>query len=461
MDKIIEVLKKCEFTTETFKQLDETCSFGVNAKTVKGKVIYESDKKITVTIRVINKTSYKILTATKNGLNSLQTKQDKTTEMNKLAICQKNGNKCCVDGEVIERSKINLTHFCVEYDGEDLIEEYHRRTKNVGIICDVFKIDAKKSCFVDTSVCRNIAHSQLKYLQGVEQVTHDECKYLDGACKGALQYANKEKVINNCFDYDINSMYSFLMARSDFSFPLTEGVEVPLDVVFDSKGYTNIVELEIYKLKIKGTHKYWVNTPDNYYTTYQIELLELLKIPYEIVGDTKLLYSEPVKSKDIFKYLDTIFDLKANGNKYAKGVLNCTWGNLSRKKDYIIPIEDLDDRHINSILQIDINKGCVLLQSPVKPYKHSTGRLKTFLLAYARLYLVKHILLPLEKKGFEIHQVNTDGFITNAKPDEMASIYPISKKMGDLKLEKEFKGKHTIKHVTRIDEFESVFDDVD
>jgi len=221
----------------------------------------------------------------------------------------------------------------------NLKAEYEMRKKDLNELCDLFHVEASAYMYNEKILTRAILYENIKYLQDCDHVTIEENKYLNGAFVGALNYAQYDKPFCDGYGYDINSFYPYVMSNTDFKFPLTEGT-----LKRTNKKYA----LEIKKLKINGTHKYWRNSPENYYDSYQVELLDLLKIPYEEVDEPKLCFREPVNSSSLFSYFNDIYDLKKNGNKHAKLILNSCHGQLSRKKEYEIDADNLKDHEVDT-----------------------------------------------------------------------------------------------------------------
>jgi hypothetical protein len=364
MKKVFESLKNADgkYDKELFEKLDKELSFGVNAETYKKKKIYTSEKPMGITVEIISAKHKKYRVLERKGFGSLRIRDGGI----KLALCNEE-DQCCIETSKgfkrVNRQDLDCeTYHVLEYEGNDLEDEFKRRKEGMTEICNLFGLDAKLSCYAPTIACRNIAFDNLRYLRYCQHISEEEAKYIDGSCRGALQYAMKGKIVVDSYDYDINSMYPYLMSLETFRFPMNVGKEVPINE--KRKG-----SLEIKQLKIQGTHKYWVNTPDNYYNTYQISLLDYLKIPYEVVGETKLIYENCFRGVDVFDYLNDIFALKAKGNKYAKDVLNCTWGNLSKKKEHTVAIENINEENFDKIKQIDVIKGYAILVED-RPYKH-------------------------------------------------------------------------------------------
>lgn len=92
-------------------------------------------------------------------------------------------------------------------------------------------------------------------------------------------------------------------------------------------------------------------------------------------------------------------------------------------------------------LLIILSQETFFLLREDQPFKYPFGRIKTYLNSYLRLCLVRDYLFKFENQGFEIYQVKTDGFATNAQPHEIT----LGVEMGDLKVEKEFLGDWQVK----------------
>ena len=229
------------------------------------------------------------------------------------------------------------------------------------------------------------------------------------------------------------------MTRKMFMFPMMEGKEV----CRTDEREKNM--LEIYDLEIKGIHKYWRNSPDNKYNTYQIKILELLGIPFKYVGETKLQFQNCVRGSDVFGYMKEIFEMKKEGNSFAKDLLICSWGEFCREKSFTVPITELRDDQINNVVEWCLEKNLAYVNTDgERHYKHATARIKPFILSYQRWQLLKNIVIPLEKSGYEVYKIKTDGVLTNAPEEEMSKIYKLGSDIGQLKVEKNYTGKFEI-----------------
>jgi hypothetical protein len=316
---------------------------------------------------------------------------------------------------------------------EEFPEQLKARKKDMDQIGKHFGISAFHYCYDEVQLTRAIFYNNVKYLHGCQHVTKEEAVFLKGAFVGPMNYANVGKQLSNGYGYDINSFYPFVMSKDkNFSFPLSEGF-----IKVTNKKYA----FEIKKLTIKGTHKYWVNSKNDYYDNYQVELLNLLNIPYEEhPEEPELCYPEVVRGKCLFSYFDDLYDMKKNGNKHAKLILNSLWGTLSKHKEFEIAGNNLKDSEIPKVIRYIESRNVFILRED-QPFKYPFGRIKTYLNSYLRLCLVRDYLFKFENQGFEIYQVKTDGFATNAPPEKVS----LGIEMGDLKVEKEFSGDWQVK----------------
>ena len=447
------------FTEEYFKNMEESECIGILAKDHKDNVIYQTDRKIYVEVKIKNKSELKRKKPEAKKWMSLQ-----TFDTLPIALVDSEKNEAYTgENENCKLSDLKGKNMILidAPAGVDVKTAFEKRMRDFKEVCKTFDLDEEKMFNHEVVIARRLAYNTLSEINGCEYVTKEENIQIDGSVRGALTYFEKTSVAD-CYDYDVNSLYPFCMSKTDFRFPLRIAEKKKVKSNYKIK-VNPTKRLEIYKLKILGTHKYWRDTKDNYYNTYHIEILNLLGIEYEIDGNSKWVYNEPVKSSNIFSYFDKLYELKANNNKFAKMVMSSTWGALSREKAFEVRLEDLKETSLNDIVQIRIDKGYAVLNSSLsnEPYKFKTARLKSFLLAYARLFMLKNIVLPLEERGHHVYLVNTDAVVTNANPDQMNFIYPISDAMGDLKIEKELKGVHDIVHLRSIQKQHDIFEDID
>jgi hypothetical protein len=443
----IKLDDKNRMTKESCTDYEATSTIGMYGKT-KDKVIYETDRKVYYKAHMIS---------VKEGVKYLESKTHFSVQPNPQGVTMKHVKEMAVHNvqkdEYYCKSKGSFKledidnkfdYKIYEYkdDERPAKEIFDERVKAFEEIGNMMNVDVKKLLYCDILVSRQIAYDHLKYLHGCEFIDAEEGVILDASTRGPLNYAMKG-LITNVWDYDFNSMYIHIMSQSDFRFPMTK----PKKVNKIKSGY-----LHICKCEVKGLHKWFVRTPDDYYNTYQLDLMDLLKIPY-VVNRNEIYCYDYVESKDIFDYMVPMYQLKAKGNKYTKQVLNDTWGSLGKKGQFTVPFDQLLDEAIKNVVHIDPVKNIVTIEDKERPYRHASGRIKSFLMAYARLMLVE-TMLKVENAGYEIYQANTDGFISNIPPEQMTEIKTISSLMGDIKIEKVYKGTYDVKHVRRVDKVE-------
>lgn len=449
MDALKKLYRTQKLTKDTTPSVEHQLGLGLQIKTAEqnkrlGKkiLINETIRDVFMDVRIKNKTTFELkCSKTGDGIRSLNPTGIPTLNYMPLAISLGSTYYCKRDGESSTLPKghkvIDLKHLMYG----SLEEEFYGRIKDLTEACAFFGVDASKYNYNERTLTRVICYSNVKYLQGCQHVTLQESEILDGAMVGALNYADCNRSFANGYGYDVNSFYPFVMSHTDFRFPVTEGkwTSKPSSRLFDE------APLEVRKLEILGTHKYWRNSPDNYYDTYQMQLLDLLGIPYKAVDDRCLRYSEPVKSSTLFSYFDDLYEMKKNGNKHAKLLLNSCHGQLSRKKDFEVDADTIRDELLEKVVGYVESRNTFVIRDE-RPFKFVFGRIKNFLYSYVRLSLVRDYILPIEEKGFEIYQIKTDGFTTNAPP----SVVTLGKNMGDLKLEKEFEGNWRVKNTKQI-----------
>lgn len=463
MELLKQKLNSMEFTADKFERLEKRLSFGLNVRT-KGsapKVIYQSKKNVTVEIRVINKTQAEIIAPNHRQWQTLRANVSRMQETTELWMRNTETNEIYNKKHGYSTvSEINYEDVIfVDTDGKvDLKTAYETRYKEMAEIVKSFNyFDPNELYMNEVILAREIAFMHLRMFNDCEHVDMDELEALDGSVKGMMTYCKKGE-IEDCYDYDLNSMYPYLMSESNMLIPVGKPKVVHCDYE------CNDFELEISELIVNETHKYFAQTKDarGFYNTYQIRLLGILKIPFKYATKTKLVYDKCIKSKDVFKYMTKLYELKQNGNKYVKSVMSSTWGALSRKKLFQVKFEDLKDSQLDKIYQLRPDKGYAIMKcNNDRPYKHMIGRMKTFLLAYARMYMCDDILLELKRYGYEVYKVLCDGFITNANPEQMDKIYTIGDKMGELKFVEKFEGKHQLVNLKKIEKCNDDLDDYD
>jgi hypothetical protein len=462
---IKNILQKKLKETENYdfiKELDETYEHvGFSVKTVprngKQKTIHETNKKINIDVQIINKKEFKILQEFKAlGMEPycksanpfkgtlLVAKDSKILFGKTILNCYSEEHGYTTTDKIQNLDK----YFRIEFTDKEINDmgsleiEWFNRKKNFDEIAKIFEIDAKKYMYDGRLMCRAILKQNLINFKGAEHVTYTEFPFINGACQGAMMYA-KSGIYKSCWKYDINSMYPYLMTHPNFYFPLSEGIITTITKI-DKKKFG------IYKLKILSNHRLFKETADGYYTNYHVKLMDILDVKYKLASFDALIFDSVADSELLFGYFNDLFELKRNGNTHAKEIMNMTWGGASKKKTYTMTLEELDEADAyDRVVRMYVEKGYAIVMDSERPFKHVTARLKPFLMSFVRLLFVQKILKPVLDAGYEIHQINTDGFVSNIPPCVMTKIRNISKELGDLKIEEEYETCNVV-HVRKV-----------
>ena len=147
------------------------------------------------------------------------------------------------------------------------------RNKENGIdqLVEELKLPTNLKTFVN--VAKYLLHDSFKYYK-MDPISWEEKSILDTIGMKA-RYYSKPGQVKNIYDYDINSMHSFLLSNKNFRFPVSEGK------------YEEITEIDktkfgIYKLNILSEIDERLFTKNEAYDSYDIELLDYLGYKYEL-----------------------------------------------------------------------------------------------------------------------------------------------------------------------------------
>ena len=453
MEKIIRKFQEEGiYTKDSFESLESKLGFGVNAFVKKPdgsiKIVYGGKASLhCISIQILSAKNKKLELKIPKYRTPLTLKPEKVSVP--IALKDLTTGEIYIPDEGYKKGINEDKYFILPYTKKEmenitsLKDEYENKKKGLEQVCEHFGLNAKDYGYKETSIGRQIMYETFKYIEEMEHLDDDESKIHKCCFTGPINYIQKA-IMTDTYYYDVNSFFPFLMTHEDFKFPLMRFIGL--------RDINAKIEncLEICKLEILGEHKYFARSSDDYYCTYHIELLDMLKIPYKRIGNVKYVYEEPMKGSVLFGSLNDMYDIKKSGNKYVKPVLNSIWGSLSMEKTYEIKIADVKEWQMDDVMSWNVHTGRAEMKGGTRTFRHCTARLKVFLLAFYRLYLVKNILLPLEKKGHEVYKIATDGFISNATPEEMSNIYPMGKNLGELKIEKTFEGEHQILNKKKI-----------
>ena len=265
---------------------------------------------------------------------------------------------------------------------------------------------------------------------------------LDDAFRGGIHYAQIGEY-KNCFDYDMNSMYSYYMKQLNFIFPSTK----PTYTTFTIDEFNNLkfYNFGLYRVSFdldenNKLHKLWtITTKLSWYTQHDLNAAKELKIKINIeenVTNALLYHSKDcLRGNKTFEtyinYIDNLEKKNVDSKKYLKPIRNALWGCLTEKNKKIHIVTqsetfDLSDYHLESIVD---NENSTVIKTIDKHeiFKYSWARCGIFLTSYCRLHMIK-ILLKCNID--DIVYINTDGFVSKSEIVELK----ISNNMGDFKI---------------------------
>lgn len=445
MDKKIQsYFEEMKEYKKVFEKLEQEMSIGFNTVWLSkpNKVMQTSEKTYTMHIGCTSKrhkiTNSKIM---RNLDVTLMTKRQKKKP---TTLYDKN-TQMCYNSQLgyFDRANNEKANQCymVDAKGEDDLEtQYNERVTCCDEIGKKYGFNASDYYYSEYLICLKIAYEHVKYIHGSEHVTDDEVKYINGAVRGGLMYA-KEGIYKNFYKYDVNSMHPFMMQK--FKFPLNVGTRKRVDKV-EKFGiyYIKILEADETNLKYPFYRAF-----SGYFSNDEIDILDALGIKYKVSTKKSAIIwndNELINGCDVFYYMNDLFKMRKS-NAYAKSMLQVTWGSLSKTRESTIHINDISQEKYNQlkaddqILCIDFETKLMYLKHNGHTFKHTLGRLKPFLLSHIRKHMITKLLKPLIDCGYDIVQINTDGFITNCLPEKMNEIYTIGQEMGQLKIEKVYK----------------------
>lgn len=283
-----------------------------------------------------------------------------------------------------------------------------------------------------------------------EKIPLIEASWINDAASGALMHW--EPYQGTVHEYDINSLYPHIMQKNNHYFPIKEGkfetlTHLPIEL-FDSSlvGVSNSqLEYGIYRCIItkqdSKPYKLFRFNKRNKYTHLDISVALHYGLKVQMICDGQpnaLIYTKDklMNGAYLFKtYIDELYALKKNKVKGAKQIMNVLWGALSESTHYYHNVGQdeeckVDDAKISRITVDDkIRIQCIYKKK--KQFKTNWGRIKPFVLAYARsrMYFVFKKFEPL------IIRMHTDSLVLEQKNEELKT----GPELGNLKYEGMFK----------------------
>lgn len=289
--------------------------------------------------------------------------------------------------------------------------------KYISMIEEIKTITEGKVNMFKTGTFGNTALSLFTELNKIKSTVIDkyEFKYLNNG--GGVRYA-KKGYEGEAFKYDINSYYPSIMLSRYVRFPITGGTLT--DITSEEIDHKRYVKFGIYNAKIycDDDVKFTI-LKSNMYTHYEINYAKKLNLKIEVIGQALLWDKEQtVTLHSVFnKYVTFLYKYKT-AHKKIKLILNALWGALVSKRGGIftfeIKLEEVDKKKHDIVRITPIGDDFIYcnltVKNDVKFYKTSYGRLKSFLLGYARLEMHKLFL----KIGYNhVLWSHTDSVVTS------------------------------------------------
>jgi hypothetical protein len=276
-----------------------------------------------------------------------------------------------------------------------------------------------------SNIAYDIFKTVTKSLTEPQQLDIQEHYILDRAFRGGLHYAEKGE-FEDCYDYDLNAMYSTYMNSSDFNFP-TSKPEYKTITEDEFNKFTTFYPYGIYNVIITGKHKYSYLPTDKEIWVCHYDLNNCKKMNLNIsinnVNNNALIYKDRIKGYKVFSTFTNMMEKYINIEELQdykqdiKKVRNSLWGYMARKntKQLIIKKDSnfsIDDYFLE---EYENRVNCVSIKITDKNeiFKNSWCRMSIFLTAYCR-YKMMDIILKNDTDN-NIICVNTDGFISTKK----------------------------------------------
>lgn len=252
-------------------------------------------------------------------------------------------------------------------------------------------------------------HSYIQSLK-IEPLEQIESMWIDKAYRGGITYA-RCGAYENASAYDFVSMYPSCMKSG--SFPIKQGEFKTL-----TEKPSEYWSYGIYRCNITLDNPLVKYSKQEYFTHYDLNIIEFLGGTITLIQDGQhnaLLY--PTRQNNLFtKYVNELFELKQQGVKGAKLLLNILYGMMAKKNKKQLNVSSVRivERQEEEILCIRPNEddsGHIMIVSKInKPFKYALARAVPFITANARLHMVKLIHNQMDK----VVRIQTDGCITTS-----------------------------------------------
>jgi len=300
--------------------------------------------------------------------------------------------------------------------------------------------------------CGDIKHMALNLFYKINQsiiyetepITKNEVQFLENATTGAITYC--EPYEGEAYEYDINSLYPYLLMRNNYYYAFKEGKFMKkkqsfIDELFKYYCENKRIYYGVYRCIItneidtrnkkkdtdyyKDVRKFFVFNKSNYYTHIDIEMAFNLNLKITLIEDDQpnfLSYiylgvnnkqNTIISGATIFKrYVEKLYELKNKKYTGAKTLLNILWGALCEKNNTVKTVESDEELNImncdiTKISSNDFNIKSKFIQYENNYYKTNFARIKPFLLAYGRKFMIEKLN---DFNTDDIIRIHTDGF---------------------------------------------------
>lgn len=251
-----------------------------------------------------------------------------------------------------------------------------------------------------------------------EQIEDWEADILNSCSVGALRYANNNYE-GKGYKYDIVSSYPSIMSRSNF--PMKKGKL--LTITQDDLDNMKNISFGCYRCKISNfDRRVFKENKENWYCFSDVSFAIRKGYDVEMIEDDEpnvLSYENCLTSgKKLFgKFVEYLFNLKKQGYKSPKKILNCLWGALCQRNTITMVIHNnnknkLNNKEIPLFLCPDENNGITVeFDKLTQKFQTNYGRIKPFMLSSGRMRMAYY----LEKSVDDLIYSHTDGFVLSKR----------------------------------------------
>ena len=231
----------------------------------------------------------------------------------------------------VERIRMKKTNYClVQRDGSDCEEQYQRLQAMREELIDV--VDIAKSGYNLKKASVRLFYTLAKGVDKLEPMEMVEQEWIRKTMLGSIQFAEPGEY-ERVYEYDINSMYSFILGHSSFCLPVRAPVYRRLDELKEFPTY-GVYRCVVHRSGEEAVDRLFRFSPEDHYTHISIAHARKLGLSVELIrdgGSNAMLYekgSDRLYAKRLFKdFVDKLYPLKGKSKLY-KILLNSLWGGL-------------------------------------------------------------------------------------------------------------------------------------